>query len=770
VNGSEPKVTPDLAAAHGLTREEYDRVVRLLGRDPTYPELGLFSALWSEHCSYKSSRIHLGRLPTKGPHVLQGPGENAGVVDVGGGLALAFKIESHNHPSFIEPFQGAATGVGGILRDIFTMGARPIALLDSLRFGPVDEPGTRFLLGGVVAGISHYGNCFGCPTVGGEVAFAPEYARNPLVNVLCMGLVRKDRIFRARADGVGNTFLYVGAKTGRDGIHGATMASEVFDETSAERRPTVQVGDPFTEKLLLEACLEAFETGAVVGIQDMGAAGLACSLSEMPARSGTGADVALDQVPQREPGMTPYEILLSESQERMLLVVERGREAEVQRVFQKWELDAVPIGRVTGDGLLRARMRGDVVAEVPVRALTDDAPVYDRPRARPGWLDDARALDLRTVPEPADLDGVLLRLLAAPTIASKRSIWRQYDHQVGINTLVLPGSDAAVLRIKGTPRAVAVATDGNGRFGQLDPFLGGAMAVAEAARNVACAGGRPLALTNCLNFASPERPEIMWQFEQCVDGIAAACEALAIPVTGGNVSFYNETLGRAILPTPIIGVVGLLEDADRRTTQWFKEEGDRIVLLGDIGGRLGGSEYLHTVHGRLAGVPAPLDLARERAVQEACLVAIESGLVRSAHDCAEGGLAVALAECCVTGPRQLGAAVILPEATRVDELLFGEAPSRIVVTVAPGDVDRLMVLAEKRAVPAHVLGRVGGPSLEVRVGAAARLSVPSDALADAFENGLARALEQPIEALSGRDASPAEGGPNNGGPGGEGDR
>jgi phosphoribosylformylglycinamidine synthase len=407
---------------------------------------------------------------------------------------------------------------------------------------------------------------------------------------------------------------------------------------------------------------------------------------------------------------------------------------------------------------------------VPVRALTDDAPVYDRPRARPGWLDDARALDLRTVPEPADLDGVLLRLLAAPTIASKRSIWRQYDHQVGINTLVLPGSDAAVLRIKGTPRAVAVATDGNGRFGQLDPFLGGAMAVAEAARSVACAGGRPLALTNCLNFASPERPEIMWQFEQCVDGIAAACEALAIPVTGGNVSFYNETLGRAILPTPIIGVVGLLEDADRRTTQWFKEEGDRIVLLGDIGGRLGGSEYLHTVHGRLAGVPAPLDLARERAVQEACLVAIESGLVRSAHDCAEGGLAVALAECCVTGPRRLGAAVILPEATRVDELLFGEAPSRIVVTVAPGDVDRLMVLAEKRAVPAYVLGRVGGPSLEVRVGAAARLSVPSDALADAFENGLARALEQPIEALSGRDASPAEGGPNNGGPGGEGDR
>jgi phosphoribosylformylglycinamidine synthase subunit PurL len=402
VTGSEPKVTPDVAVLHGLTREEYDRVIRLIGRDPTYSELGLFSALWSEHCSYKSSRIHLRRLPTKGPHVLQGPGENAGIVDVGDGLGLAFKIESHNHPSSIEPFQGAATGVGGILRDIFTMGARPLALLDSLRFGSLEEPGTRFLLGGVVAGISHYGNCFGCPTVGGEVAFSPEYARNPLVNVLCLGLVPADRIFRARADGVGNTFVYVGAKTGRDGIHGATMASEAFDETSAERRPTVQVGDPFTEKLLLEACLEAFQTGAVVGIQDMGAAGLACSLSEMPARAGTGADVELDRVPQREPGMTPYEILLSESQERMLLVVERGREAEVVRVFQKWELDAVPIGRVTSDGVLRARMRGEVVAEVPVRALTDEAPVYDRPRLRPGWIDEQRGLDLDTIPEPRD--------------------------------------------------------------------------------------------------------------------------------------------------------------------------------------------------------------------------------------------------------------------------------------------------------------------------------------------------------------------------------
>ncbi|HEY7601620.1 MAG TPA: phosphoribosylformylglycinamidine synthase subunit PurL [Methylomirabilota bacterium] len=755
VTGSEPKVTPDLAASHGLTREEYDRVVRLLGRDPTYSELGLFSALWSEHCSYKSSRVHLRRLPTKAPHVLQGPGENAGIVDVGDGLALAFKIESHNHPSFIEPFQGAATGVGGILRDIFTMGARPIALLDSLRFGSAEDAGTRYLLGGVVAGISHYGNCFGCPTVGGEVAFDPEYARNPLVNVLCLGIVPKDRIFRARADGVGNTFLYVGAKTGRDGIHGATMASEAFDETSAERRPTVQVGDPFREKLLLEACLEAFQTGAVVGIQDMGAAGLACSLSEMPARAGTGADVDLERVPQREPGMMPYEILLSESQERMLLVVERGREAEVQRIFRKWELDAVPIGHVTADGILRARMRGEVVAEVPVRALTDDAPVYDRPRARPGWLDRTGAFDPRTLPEPADPGAVLERLLAAPTIASKRNIWRQYDHMVGINTLVVPGSDAAVLRIKGTPRAVAVATDGNGRFGQLDPFLGGAMAVAEASRNVVCAGGRPLAMTNCLNFASPERPEIMWQFAATVDGIAAACEALGIPVTGGNVSFYNETLGQAILPTPVIGVVGLLEDAERRTTQWFKEAGDVIVLLGEPEGRLGGSEYLRTVHGRLAGTPAPLDLGRERAVQAACLAIIEAGYVRSAHDCAEGGLAAAIAECCITGPSPLGAAVTLPGGTRVDEMLFGEAPSRIVVTAAPGDVEPLMQVAGEWAIPVSVLGHVGGDRLEIRVGAESRVSRGVDSLADAFENGLARALDQPIEALSGREAEGA---------------
>jgi phosphoribosylformylglycinamidine synthase II len=755
VTGAEPKVTAELAAAHGLARDEYDRVIRLLGREPRYTELGLFSALWSEHCSYKSSRAFLRRLPTDGLRVLQGPGENAGIVDVGDGLALVMKIESHNHPSFIEPFQGAATGVGGILRDIFTMGARPIALLDSLRFGPPEDPSSAYLLGSVVAGIAHYGNCFGCPTVGGEIAFAPEYARNPLVNVLCLGVVSRERIVRGRADGVGNTFLYVGAKTGRDGIHGATMASEAFDETSQERRPTVQVGDPFTEKLLLEACLEAFRTGAVVGIQDMGAAGLACSASEMPARAATGAEIELDRVPLRERGMTPYEIFLSESQERMLLVVTAGRETEVQRVFAKWELDAVPIGRVTADGMLRARMHGEVVAEVPVRALTDEAPVYERPQERPAWLDAALAFDPRSLREPDDPTAALLTLLGAPTIASKQAIWRQYDHMVGINTIVCPGSDAAVLRLKGTRRAIAVATDGNGRYGYLDPFHGAAMAVAEAARNVVCAGGQPIALTDCLNFGSPERPEIMWQFVQAVDGIAAACRALDLPVVGGNVSFYNETLGQAILPTPIVGVAGLLEDAERRTTQWFKEEGDLIVLLGAPGGSLAGSEYLATLHGRVAGMLAPLDLDRERAVQAACLAAIEAGCVRSAHDCAEGGLAVALAESCITGPVRLGAEVSLEPGERLDALLFGEAPSRIVLSVAPAEWRRLEQIVSEWAIPVAVLGRVGGSHLTVRVGGATRIRASTDRMAAAF----AATLERCAGSLPGPSAvAGAEGG------------
>ncbi|MFQ5828775.1 MAG: phosphoribosylformylglycinamidine synthase subunit PurL [Candidatus Methylomirabilia bacterium] len=738
MTAAELKVTLDLAKAHGLTAQEYDRIIWLLGREPTFTELGLFSALWSEHCAYKHSRVFLRRLPTAAAHVLQGPGENAGIVDLGDGLALVLKVESHNHPSFIEPFQGAATGVGGILRDIFTMGARPIALLDSLRFGDPDDPRVRYLTTGVVSGISWYGNCVGVPTVGGEVAFAPEYHGNPLVNVMCVGLVESHRFFRARAQGVGNPVLYVGAKTGRDGIHGATMASATFEEGAEERRPTVQVGDPFTEKLLLEACLEALETGAVVGIQDMGAAGLACCTAEMPARAGTGMEIELSLVPQREHGMTPYELMLSESQERMLLVAAKGREEEVKRVFAKWELDAVEIGRVTDDGILRARLGGQIVAEVPLEALTEGAPAYEKPTARAGWLDPLLAFDPLTLPAPADYEEVLLAILAAPTVASKEWVWRQYDHQVGINTLVLPGSDAAVLRVKGTPKAIAVTIDGNGRYVFLDPFVGAAMAVAEAARNLTCSGARPLAVTDCLNFGSPERPEILWQFAQAVDGIAAACRILEIPVVSGNVSFYNETVGQAILPTPIIGMVGLLEDADRRTTQWFKDEGDRLALIGPEAVSLGGSEYLWTLHRRLAGPLAPMDLDAERAVQAACRSAIDAGLVSAAHDCSEGGLALTLAEACLTGPALLGVQVSLGALGRPDLALFGEGPSRIVVSVPTGAQRHFEQLIGEWEVSWRWIGAVGGDRLEIRVGEERLVSLSPERLNQAWSSGFER--------------------------------
>jgi phosphoribosylformylglycinamidine synthase len=739
LTASEPKATLGLARDLGLTADEYDRIIQRLGREPTYTELGLFAALWSEHCAYKHSRVFLSRLPTGGPRVLQGPGENAGAIDIGDGWAAVFKIESHNHPSFIEPFQGAATGVGGILRDIFAMGARPIALLDSLRFGDPEDPRTRRLIEGVVAGISWYGNCFGCPTVGGEIAFAPEYAGNPLVNVMCVGLVRADRLFRARADGVGSLVFYVGNKTGRDGIHGATMASATFDEHAEERRPTVQVGDPFTEKLLLEACLEAMAAGAVVGIQDMGAAGLACCTSEMPARSGTGMEIELALVPQREAGMTPYEILLSESQERMLLVAAPGREEDLRRIFAKWELDAVAIGRVTATRELVVRHRGEVVARVPVEALVD-APRYEKPTARPAWLDDLEAFDPLGRPEPADYEEALAALLASPTVASKEWAYRQYDQQVGINTLVRPGSDAAVLRVKGTARALAVATDGNGRHVFLDPRRGAAMAVCEAARNVACAGGRPAGVTDCLNFGSPERPEILWQFAQAVEGLAEACRELGLPVVGGNVSFYNETSGRAILPTPVVGVVGVLDDAGRATTQWFKGSGHRIALLGPDAVSLGGSEYLWAVHRTLAGRLAPLDLALERRVQAAVVAAIEAGLVLSAHDCAEGGLAVALAECCLTGPEPVGATVAVPGAGRSDLVLFGEGPSRVVVSVPGARSLEFEALMAESAIPWRWIGTTGGERLRIRRGETTVVDAALAGLEQAWRRGFERHL------------------------------
>ena len=737
MTGAEPKVTLDLALEAGLTAEEYDRILSRLGREPTYAELGLFSALWSEHCAYKHSRVFLSRLPQSGSHVLQGPGENAGAIDIGDGWAVVFKIESHNHPSFIEPFQGAATGVGGILRDIFTMGARPIAILDSLRFGEPDDPKTRELVNGVVSGISWYGNCFGCPTVGGEIAFAPDYAGNPLVNVMCVGLVRADQIFRARAEGPGNPVFYVGNKTGRDGIHGATMASATFDEHAEERRPTVQVGDPFTEKLLLEACLEVMRTGAVVGIQDMGAAGLACCTSEMPARSGTGMDVELSRVPQRETGMTPYQILLSESQERMLLVAARGREEEVRRVFSKWELDAVEIGRVTEGGELTARLNGEVVARVPVELLAE-APKYRKPTAEPAWLAERRGFDPLSLPEPDDYGAALVHLLAAPTIASKEWAFRQYDQQVGINTLILPGSDAAVLRVKGTRRALAVSTDGNGRQVFLDPRQGAAMAVCEAARNVSCSGGEPRGVTDCLNFGSPERPEILWQFAESIEGIAMACRALELPVVGGNVSFYNETSGRAVLPTPVIGVVGVLDESGRRATQWFKGAGHRVALLGPDRVSLGGSEYLWARERKLAGALAPLDLETERRVQWAVRATVSAGLVTAAHDCSEGGVAVALAEGCVTGRELIGCEAVLSTGARADLALFGEGPSRVIVTVEAARAREFEGLMAESAIPWRWIGTTGGERLAIRVGTRTLVDVDTARLEEAWRTGFER--------------------------------
>src|SRR5688572_13764725 len=640
-------VDAGLLERHGLTPDEYGRIVNALGREPSITELGIFSVMWSEHCSYKSSRIHLKKLPTRGPRVLQGPGENAGAVDIGDGLAAVFKIESHNHPSFIEPYQGAATGVGGIIRDIFTMGARPIALLNSLRFGPLDGPTgarTRRIVEGVVAGIGGYGNSIGIATVGGEIAFEESYAGNPLVNVMCLGIVNADALVKGKASGVGNPVYYVGAKTGRDGIHGATMASAEFDDRSADKRPAVQVGDPFMEKLLLEACLELMATDALIGVQDMGAAGLTCSTCEMGARGGAGIEIDVRHVPQRETGMSAYEIMLSESQERMLLVVKHGREREVEAIFDKWDLHAAHIGFVTDDGLMRVKDRGQVVAEIPNTALVDEAPIYDRPTSRPSYLDEVRRLDLSDL-KPASPTEALLAVLASPTIASKRWVYRQYDNMVRTNTLVLAGMGAGVVRIKGTPRALAMSTDGNGRHCYLDPRRGAMLAVAEAARNVACAGARPIGATNCLNFGNPEKPEIMWQLVEAIEGIADACRALDVPITGGNVSLYNQTDGNAIYPTPILGVVGVIEDVDCSFARAVHHADRHIVLLGSTRADLGGSEYLKTVHGLVAGDAPHIDLAAERALIEVLVEAAARRIVESAHDCSDGGLAVTLAEC-----------------------------------------------------------------------------------------------------------------------------
>jgi phosphoribosylformylglycinamidine synthase subunit PurL len=727
-------IDPQVLQRHGLKQDEYDRIVSFLGREPNLTELGIFSVMWSEHCSYKSSRVHLRTLPTRGPQVLQGPGENAGAIDIGDGLAAVFKIESHNHPSFIEPYQGAATGVGGIIRDIFTMGARPIALLNSLRFGSLDAPGTPRLVEGVVAGIAGYGNSIGIPTIGGEVVFEPTYAGNPLVNVFCLGIAKASDIIKGVASGAGNAVYYVGAKTGRDGIHGATMASAEFDEKSAEKRPAVQVGDPFMEKLLLEACLEVMKTDALVGIQDMGAAGLTCSTTEMGSRGGAGVEIDVALVPQRESGMTPYEIMLSESQERMLLVAKRGREAEVEAVFDKWDLHAVKIGEVTADGMLRVKDHGTVAAEIPNRSLTDEAPVYERPMVRPAYLDEAQKLDLDVAqrPQPSDPNAALLALLASPTIASKRWMYRQYDHMVQTNTINLPGLGAGVVRIKGTDRALAMSVDGNGRYCYLDPRRGAMLAVAEAARNVACAGARPLGATNCLNFGNPERPEIMWQFGEAVQGIGEACRALDVPITGGNVSLYNETDGRAIYPTPVIGVVGVLEHADRVLTRRFQAPGDVIVLLGQGRGELGGSEYLKVCYDRVSGLPPSLDLAAERALQALIVTLAGERLVRSAHDCSDGGISTAIAESCFdTGG--VGAEVSIDGVTVARSApmndaaaLFGESASRIVISVTADDVAAVLERAAAAGVPARVIGQTGGNLLRIAAGGRVLIDLPID--------------------------------------------
>jgi phosphoribosylformylglycinamidine synthase len=734
---------------HGIKPDEYDRIVQLMGREPNLLELGLFSVMWSEHCSYKSSRVHLKTLPTTGPRVVQGPGENAGAVDIGDGWCAVFKIESHNHPSFIEPYQGAATGVGGIIRDIFTMGARPIALLNALRFGSLETPLARRIFEGVVAGVGGYGNSIGIPTAGGEIVFDEMYAGNPLVNVLCLGISRIDGIVKGAARGTGNPVFYVGARTGRDGIHGATMASAEFDEKSAEKRPAVQVGDPFMEKLLMEACLEVMKTGAVVGIQDMGAAGLTCSTSEMGSRGGCGMTIDVMHVPQRETGMTPYEIMLSESQERMLLVVEKGREREVEDVFEKWDLHAVRIGEVTDGHRLKVYERGSLVADVPNRALTDEAPVYRRPMREPGWQKDVQSLSVHDLGAAPAAQRAFDRLIAAPTIASKRWAYRQYDHSVGTNTIAQPGASAAVVRVKGTSRGLAISVDGNGRFCYLDPYRGAMLAVAEAARNVACAGAQPIGATNNLNFGNPERPEIMWQFGEAVRGIGEACRALDIPVTGGNVSLYNETEGRAIFPTPVLGIVGLLEDSSKVATRVFKQSGALIVLLGDNRGELGGSEYLAHMHGLVRGIPPALDLDRERALQSLVVQAVAAGWIDSAHDCAEGGLAITLAECTFDSGG-IGVRVEVPVAGSefgvhsVNATLFGESASRVVVSTTSERLAQLQAAAQAARVPAAVIGKTGGDRIWIAVNERVEIDSAVGAAEEMWSTAIERRMKREV--------------------------
>ncbi len=742
VNDLSPEVAPILAQELGLKIAEFERVVEILGRVPSVTELYMYSLMWSEHCSYKHSRKALRMFPTEGPHVLQGPGENAGVISVGDGWAVAFKMESHNHPSAIEPFQGAATGVGGIIRDIFTMGARPIALLDSLRFGPLDQARQRYLFEGAVAGIGAYGNCLGVPTVGGEVYFEEAYAGNCLINAMAIGLMREEDLMRAVAAGPGNLVVLIGSTTGRDGIGGASvLASQEFDERAEDKRPAVQVGDPFEEKLLIEACLELLSADLLVALGDLGAAGLTSSASEMASRGGVGLDIDVTKVPQRELAMKPFEIMVSESQERMLAIVEPDKVEAAMAICEKWGLRSTVIGQVTDTGRFVVREGESIVADMPAATLAHDAPIYDPAMERPAYLDVVQAFDPHTLehPEtPQALTETLLGLLASPNICSRRWIWEQYDHQVMLNTVVLPGSDAAVIRIgdtgrgEMTDRAIAVSSDCNGRYCYLDPYRGAQIALAEAARNVTCAGGEPAAITDCLNFGNPEKPEVFWTLHEAIRGLSDACKAWTIPVISGNVSLYNESFGAPIYPTPTVGLVGVLDHVDLHCTMGFKDEGDVIVLVGETYDELGGSEYLKVEHDLVSGRPPALDLELEAAVQAAVRNAIRSRVVKSAHDCSEGGVAVALAESCLAG--SVGAEVYLNDDLVPCSSLFAESQSRIVVTCSESDAEALIDELVAAQVPYGVIGTVGGDRLEI----AERVSVSLDDMREAYDTTLER--------------------------------
>ena len=728
-------VSEEAALAQGLSKEEYRLIHEMIGRGPTWVELGIFAVMWSEHCSYKSSRKHLKNFPTKGPKVLQGPGENAGIIDIGDGNAVVFKMESHNHPSYIEPYQGAATGIGGILRDIFTMGARPIALMDSLRFGEIAEPRTSYLLDGVVAGISGYGNCVGIPTVGGETFFHKTYNGNILVNVFCIGILKKDKIYLGKATGVGNRVIYLGSKTGRDGIHGATMASEEFSEATEEKRPTVQVGDPFTKKLLLEACLEIMDKRLVEGIQDMGAAGLTCSVFEMASRGNTGLDVELDNVPKREDGMSPYEVMLSESQERMLLVARKENAKKILEIAKKWGLDACDIGSVVSGNRVKIKVDGKTICDVEAHYITDEAPIYDRPseeakgRIRQGY-------SLKDIPEPKDLNEVMLSMLKDPNFSSKDWVYRQYDHMVGTDTVVLPGSDSAVLRTKGSKGGIALTVDCNSLYCYLDPLMGAKIAVSEAARNIACSGAEPLGITDCLNFGNPENPEVMWEFKEVIKGITEACNAFEIPVVSGNVSFYNETNGKGIYPTPTIGMVGLIKDVSKVMTQYFKNDGDVVALIGDLSGKeISQSEYLRIIHNIENYPPPSVKLSLEKKIQECLIELIDKKTLSSAHDCSEGGLGIALVESCINPyGYNRGVKVKYEVNLRSDISVFSEEQGRILVSFSKESEKKVKDICDKKGLPMNIIGEVGGDSLIIDNRIDLKLSEVKEARSFFFKN------------------------------------